>query len=60
MEFGIQKKTGKEDEELVKTFTGILAGNTLKIELNPKQGNTILSGIELVQESIPETQISAR
>ena len=58
--FDIIGETGQKDKELIKTFTGILAGNTLKIEMNPKQGNTILSGIELVQESIPETQISAR
>ena len=49
----IISETGLEDKELVKSFTGILAGETLKIEMDPKQGNTILSGIELVLESTP-------
>jgi len=58
--FDIIGETGKEDKELVKSFSGIKAGETLKIEMNPKQGNTILSGIELVEESIPESLISSR
>ncbi len=49
----IISETGKENKELVKSFSGILAGETLRIEMDPKQGNTILSGIELVQESMP-------
>lgn len=49
----IISETGEENKELVKSFSGILAGETLKIEMSPKQGNTILSGIELVQESMP-------
>jgi hypothetical protein len=52
--FDIIGETGKENKELVKTFSGIRAGRTLTLELVPKQGNTILSGIELIQESIPE------
>ena len=51
--FDIVGETGKKDKELVKSFSGIRAGRTLRIEMNPKQGNTILSGIELVQESRP-------
>jgi hypothetical protein len=49
----IISETGEEDKELVKSFSGIMAGETLKIEMDPKQGNTILSGIELVLESTP-------
>ena len=49
----IISETGREDKELVKSFSGILAGKTLKIEMDPKKGNTILSGIEIVQESTP-------
>jgi len=49
----IISETGKENKELVKSFSGILAGKTLKIEMDPKKGNTILSGIEIVQESTP-------
>jgi len=51
--FDIISETGKEDTELVKSFSGIQAGRTLTLELVPKQGNTILSGIELIQESSP-------
>ncbi len=54
--FDIINETGKTDKEIIKSFTGIIAGNTLTIKMNPKQGNTILSGIELVQENIPITQ----
>ncbi len=51
--FDIVSESGKRDKELVKSFAGILAGKTLKIEMDPKKGNTILSGIEIVQESTP-------
>ena len=49
----IISETGKENRELVKSFSGIMAKETLRVEMNPKQGNTILSGIELIQESRP-------
>jgi len=49
----IISESGKKDRELVKSFSGILAGKTLKIEMDPNKGNTILSGIEIVQESTP-------
>jgi len=49
--FDIVSESGKRDKELVKSFSGILVGKTLKIEMDPKKGNTILSGIEIVQES---------
>jgi len=54
--FDIISEAGKKDKELIKSFSGIRAGNTLTIEMNPKQGNTILCGIELIQESAPLTQ----
>jgi hypothetical protein len=52
-DFDIISETGKENKELVKSFSGIRAGKTLTLEMVPKQGNTILSGIELIQESSP-------
>ena len=52
-DFDIIGETGKENKELVKSFSGIRAGQTLTLEMVPKQGNTILSGIELIQESSP-------
>jgi hypothetical protein len=38
------------DKEIVKSFFGIKAGKVLKIDMVPVRGNTILSGIELIQE----------
>ncbi|MFC2116499.1 PQQ-binding-like beta-propeller repeat protein, partial [Bacteroidota bacterium] len=52
-DFDIIRETGKEDKELVRSFSGIRAGRTLTIEMFPKKGNTILSGIELAKESMP-------
>ena len=40
-------KQERTDKEIVKSFAGIKAGKTLKIEMIPVKGNTILSGIEL-------------
>jgi hypothetical protein len=59
-DFDIIREAGKPDRELVKSFSGIRANEKLKIELEPKMGNTILSGIELVLESSEKTQIAAR
>lgn len=50
--FDIAEETGKADKEIIKSFPGIKAGNKLKIDLVPVLGNTILSGIELIQENI--------
>jgi hypothetical protein len=47
----ILSETGSLDRELVKSFSGIRAGETLTLEMIPKRGNTILAGIELIQES---------
>jgi hypothetical protein len=47
----ILSETGTLDRELVKSFSGIRAGETLTLEMIPKKGNTILAGIELIQEN---------
>lgn len=51
-DFDIVAVAGKPDKEIIKSFNGIKAGKTLYIELQPLKGNTILSGIELVQEQV--------
>jgi len=58
--FDIISEAGEKDKEIVKSFTGIKAGNTLKIDMVPLKGNTFLSGIELIQESVIPIQASAR
>ncbi|MDQ1297110.1 MAG: hypothetical protein QG611_1089, partial [Bacteroidota bacterium] len=58
--FDIIAEAGMENKEVIKTFTGITAGNTLTIEMIPEKGNTILSGIELIQESTPDKLISLK
>ncbi|MBK7628063.1 MAG: PQQ-binding-like beta-propeller repeat protein [Bacteroidales bacterium] len=58
--FDIISQTGKMNREIVRKFTGIQAGSTLKIEMEPVKGNTILSGIELVEEKAAVIPISAR
>jgi Malectin domain len=60
VDFDIIGETGKKDKEIVKSFSGIVAGNTMTIKMNPKQGNTILSGVELIQENPSYTQASTR
>ncbi|OFX39508.1 MAG: hypothetical protein A2X03_08775 [Bacteroidetes bacterium GWA2_40_15] len=59
-DFDIVNETGRVNKEIIKTFTGITAGKTLTIEMHPEKGNTILSGIELTQETTPQKQISLR
>jgi outer membrane protein assembly factor BamB len=46
----IAAEAGKCDKEVVKSFDGIKAGKTLKISLSAIKGNTLLSGIEIIQE----------
>jgi outer membrane protein assembly factor BamB len=48
--FDIISEAGQKDKEIVKSFTGIRAGNKLTIALKPVKGNTILSGIEMIAE----------
>ena len=58
--FDIMAQTGKNDKEIIKTFSGISAGKTLKIEMIPEKGNTILSGIELIEEATPDIKLSIK
>jgi len=58
--FDILREAGKKDKEVVKSFSGIPAGSTLTIQMDPVRGETILSGIEMIRESHGETQIAAR
>lgn len=44
-------ETGQHDKELIKSITGVTASNSMKIELVPVKGNTILSGVELIMEN---------
>ena len=48
--FDIVNEAGKPDAEIVKSFQGIQAGKTLKVDLTPVRGNTIISGIEIVSK----------
>jgi hypothetical protein len=57
-DFDIVSQAGITDKEIIKTFTGIKAGKTMKIELYPNKGNTILSGIELIEENMQAKQLS--
>lgn len=50
--FDIVKEAGAPDAEVVKVFEGIKAGKTLKIDLIPVNGNTLISGIEITQEKL--------
>jgi hypothetical protein len=50
--FDIVAEAGKPDKEVVKSFHGIKAGQSLKVDLVPVRGNTLISGIELIQESL--------
>lgn len=50
--FDIVAEAGKPDKEVVKSYHGIKAGQTLKVDLVPVRGNTLISGIELIQESL--------
>jgi len=50
--FDIAGEAGKSDKEIIKSFSGIKAGKILKIDLVPVKGNTLLSGIELIKETL--------
>jgi outer membrane protein assembly factor BamB len=50
--FDVVAEAGRTDKEVVKTFSGIRAGKTIRIDLSPLSGNTILSGIELIREPV--------
>jgi hypothetical protein len=48
----IVKEAGKPDRELIKIYHGIRAGSALKVELKPETGNTLISGIEIIQDVV--------
>lgn len=50
--FDIVAEVGKCDSEVVKSYAGIKAGKTMKIDLILVRGNTIISGIEIIQEKL--------
>ncbi|GAB1452197.1 hypothetical protein MASR2M47_22530 [Draconibacterium sp.] len=52
--FDIVAEAGKPDKEVIKTYSGIKAGNSMMLSLVPVNGNTLISGIELVQETLSE------
>ncbi len=51
--FDIVQESGKPDKEVIKQYHGISAGKILKVDLIPGKGSTLISGIELIQESEP-------
>lgn len=58
--FDVAGEAGKADKEIIKSFTGIQAGKSLKIDLTPIKGNTILSGVELIQDPLTMKQTTLR
>ncbi len=52
--FDIVKKAGTLNKEVVVSYECIKAGKTMKIDLVPETGNTLISGIELSQEQMAE------
>ncbi|WP_158870388.1 PQQ-binding-like beta-propeller repeat protein [Maribellus comscasis] len=48
----IVKEAGNTDTEIIKSFEGIKAGKTLKIDLTPVKGKPLISGIEITQEKL--------
>ncbi len=52
----IVSEAGKTDKEIIKTFYGIKAGSSMKLTFVPIKGNSLISGIELVQEEITENK----
>ena len=49
--FDIAGQAGKPDKEVVLTYRGVKAGKTLKLELSPSKGNTLISGLELLRKN---------
>ena len=52
--FDILKEAGELDKEVIKSYEGIKAGKTMKIDLISVKGNSLISGIELTQEKMAE------
>jgi outer membrane protein assembly factor BamB len=46
----IVSEAGKSDKEVQKIYTAVRAGKTLRIDLMPVKGNTLISGIEIISE----------
>jgi outer membrane protein assembly factor BamB len=49
--FDIVREAGKPDREVIKSYSGIKAAKTMKVDLSPLRGNTLISGIELTRET---------
>ena len=49
--FDIVNEAGQANKEVIKSFSGIKAEKSLRIDLTPVKGNTILSGVEIVLET---------
>lgn len=56
-DFDIIGEAGRPDKEVIKSFSGIKAGKTLKIDMKPVKGNTIISGVELIREPLTLGQL---
>ncbi len=52
--FDIVAEAGQCDKEIIKSYHGIKAGKKIRIDLIPRSENTIISGIELIQEKLAE------
>jgi hypothetical protein len=52
--FDIVMEAGKPDKEVIKSYPGIRAGRIMKIDLIPVKGNTLISGIELIRETVSD------
>ena len=50
--FNVQQEAGGPMRSLVKEFTDVDSKGSIDIELKPRQGRTILSGIELIAEGL--------
>ncbi len=50
--FDIVKEAGKTNKEVIKSYYQVKTGNTIKIDLIPVKGNTLVSGIEIIQEML--------
>lgn len=53
-EFDIVEDAGKTDKEVIKSFYSVKTGNKLSIDLVPVKGNTLISGIEIIQEMLTD------
>ena len=50
--FDIVKEAGKTNKEVIKSYYQVKTGNTIRIDLIPVKGNTLVSGIEIIQEML--------